>query len=73
LFIDRVVEAPEFEVLFPSRYKSDSTDWPADVFDILDAFFADVDEYCADSRCEPASAGSTLTSFEQERSRQRHL
>jgi hypothetical protein len=48
LFIDGVVEAPEFEVLFLSIYKSDPTDWPPDVFDILDAFFADVDEYCAD-------------------------
>lgn len=48
LFIDGVVEAPEFEVLFLRLYKSDQTAWPADMFDILDAFFADVDEYCAD-------------------------
>jgi Bacterial self-protective colicin-like immunity len=49
LFIDGVVEAPEFEVLFLRLYKSDRTDWPEDIFSILDAFFADVDEYCADA------------------------
>jgi hypothetical protein len=49
LFIDGAIEAPEFEVLFLRLYKNDPTDWPADVFQILDAFFADVDEYCADA------------------------
>jgi Bacterial self-protective colicin-like immunity len=48
LFIDGVVEAPEFEVLFLRLYKNDPTDWPPDVFNALDGFFADVDEYCAD-------------------------
>jgi hypothetical protein len=48
LFIDGVLEAPEFEVVFLRLYKDDPANWPADVFGVLDAFFADVDEYCAD-------------------------
>lgn len=49
LFIDGVVEAPEFEVLFLRLYKNDPTNWPSNLFNILDTFFADVDEYCADA------------------------
>lgn len=57
LFIERAIGAPEFEVLFLRLYKNDPTDWPADIFDILDAFFADVDEYCADGAVRERVAG----------------
>jgi hypothetical protein len=57
LFTDGVVGAPEFEVLFLHLYKNDPTDWPADVFNILDAFFADVDEYCADAALRARVSG----------------
>ena len=57
LFIDGVIEAPEFEVLFLRLYKNDPTDWPAEVFNILDAFFADVDEYCADAALRARVSG----------------
>jgi Bacterial self-protective colicin-like immunity len=49
LLIDATVGAPEFEILFLRLYKNDGTDWPPDVFSVLDEFFADVDAYCADA------------------------
>jgi hypothetical protein len=49
LFIDGTVGAPELEVVFLHLYKNDPTDWPPDVFSVLDEFFADVDAYCADA------------------------
>ena len=47
LFIDGRISADEFEVVFLRLYKVDPTDWPADLFDVLDTLFADVDAYCA--------------------------
>jgi hypothetical protein len=49
LFIDGAFSAGEFEVVFLRLVKDDPTDWPPDVYDVLDSFFADVDDYCADS------------------------
>ena len=48
LFIDGAIDAPEFEILFLRLYKNDPADWPIELFDVLDAFFADVDEFCSD-------------------------
>jgi Bacterial self-protective colicin-like immunity len=50
LFIDNAIGAREFEVLFLRLYKDDPTEWPSEVFRIIDAFFADVDSYCADDK-----------------------
>lgn len=42
------MSADELEVVFLRLYKLDPTQWPADLFAVLDAFFADVDAYCPD-------------------------
>ena len=42
------MKADEFEVVFLRLYKADPTAWPADVFDVLDRFFGDVDAFCSD-------------------------
>jgi hypothetical protein len=42
------MRAGEFELVFLRLYKLDPTEWSREVFGILDSFFADVDEYCAD-------------------------
>jgi hypothetical protein len=47
LFDGRITGA-EFETIFLPFYKRDTTDWPPDIFEVLDGFFADVDDYCAD-------------------------
>ena len=44
---DRVT-AEEFEVVFLRLYLGDSTAWPEDIFNVLDALFADVDDFCPD-------------------------
>lgn len=46
--IDGRVSGEEFEVVFLSLYKQDATAWPPELFDVLDGFFADVDDFCAD-------------------------
>ncbi len=48
LLVDRRLTGEEFEVVFLPLYKQDPTDWPADIFDTLDTFFADVDEFTPD-------------------------
>jgi hypothetical protein len=48
LFVDGAFTASEFEVVFLLLFKNDPTDWPPDVFQVLDSFFADVDAYCGD-------------------------
>jgi hypothetical protein len=48
LFIDGRMGADEFEVLFLRLYKLDPTDWSPELFEILDRFFADVDDFCGD-------------------------
>ena len=46
LFLDGAINASELEVVFLRLFKDDTTDWPPDIFDVLDSFFADVDDYC---------------------------
>ena len=46
--IDGRVSGEEFEVVFLPLYKQDRTQWPPDTFEALDAFFADVDDFCPD-------------------------
>jgi Bacterial self-protective colicin-like immunity len=48
LLIDGRVGGEEFEVVFLPLYKRDTTEWPPEIFDVLDSFFADVDDFCAD-------------------------
>jgi hypothetical protein len=48
LLVDARVTGEEFEVVFLPLYKRDTTDWPSEIFDVLDGFFADVDDFCAD-------------------------
>lgn len=48
LLVDGRVTGEEFEVVFLPLYKKDTTAWPAEIFDVLDGFFADVDDFCAD-------------------------
>lgn len=48
LLIDGRVKGEEFEVVFLRLYKGDATRWPPEIFDVLDGFFADVDEFCDD-------------------------
>lgn len=48
LFADGAMSADEFEVVFLRFYKADSTDWSPELFRVLDALFADVDDYCSD-------------------------
>lgn len=38
----------EFEVVFLPLYKHDATVWPPKIFEALDCFFGDVDDFCAD-------------------------
>lgn len=47
LFVNRSISADEFEVVFLRLYKLDPTEWPPDLFDVLETLFADVDAYCA--------------------------
>jgi hypothetical protein len=47
LFIEGRIAADEFEVVFLRLYKLDPTDWPPNLFTVLDTLFTDVDAYCA--------------------------
>lgn len=51
------MSADEFEVVFLRLYKSDATDWPPELFEVLDGLFADVDDYCADPTLREAVGG----------------
>ena len=53
--VDGRVSAEEFEVVFLPLYKRDTTDWPSEIFDVLDGFFADVDDFCADPARGPVA------------------
>ena len=57
LFVDGAVNANEFEVVFLRLYKDDPTDWPRDVYEVLDAFFADVDAFCGDEELRSKVGG----------------
>lgn len=47
-FVIGEVSADEFEATYLSRFKDDPDQVVGDEFDILDALFADVDEYVSD-------------------------
>lgn len=57
LFIDGRITGEEFEVVFLPLFKQDATDWPPDTFDVLDSFFADVDDFCPDPALRVKVAG----------------
>jgi hypothetical protein len=57
LFIDGRVTGEEFEVVFLPLYKNDVTSWSPEIFDILDGFFADVDDFCADTDLRAKAGG----------------
>jgi hypothetical protein len=57
LFVDGAITASEFEVVFLRLFKDDPTDWPPDVYDVLDSFFADVDAYCGDEELRSKVGG----------------
>ena len=57
LLVDGRVTGQEFEVVFLSLYKQDPTDWPEDIFGVLDAFFADVDDYSPDPAIRTEAGG----------------
>jgi self-protective colicin-like immunity protein len=48
LLIDGHITGAEFEIVFLPLYKGDTTAWPPEIFEVLDGFFADVDDFCAD-------------------------
>lgn len=47
-FTEREITGEAFEVRFLTLYKNDPTDWPDEIFEILDSLFADVDEFVVD-------------------------
>jgi hypothetical protein len=47
LLIDGRVSGDEFEVMFLPLYKRDATRWSPEVFELLDGFFADGDDFCS--------------------------
>jgi hypothetical protein len=51
------MNAAEFEVIFLRLYKEDPTDWPTEIFDVLDRLFADVDDFVADDRLRAEAGG----------------
>lgn len=57
LFIDGAFSASEFEVVFLRLFKDDPTEWPPEVFEVLDSFFADVDAYCGDEELRSKVGG----------------
>jgi hypothetical protein len=57
LFSEGGMTADEFEVVFLRLYKLDPTQWPADLFAVLDSFFADVDAYCPDDALRADTGG----------------
>lgn len=57
LFVDGAVGASEFEVVFLRLFKDDPTDWPPDVFEVLDSLFAEVDAYCGDEQLRSKTGG----------------
>lgn len=48
LFVDDRISPDELEVVFLRLYKADPTAWSDPIFDVLDRFFAEVDDYCPD-------------------------
>lgn len=57
LFAAGAMSADEFEVVFLRLYKDDATDWPPELFCVLDGLFADVDDYCSDPKLRLSVGG----------------
>ncbi|MGW4843197.1 colicin immunity domain-containing protein [Nocardia brasiliensis] len=56
-FISGEIDAPTFESEYLTAFKSEETRFGATVFDILDALFADVDDYVSDVRLRAEAGG----------------
>jgi hypothetical protein len=56
-FIRGELSASEFESNFLSYFKNDRMQVVSEEFEVLDALFADVDEYVADPRLRAAGGG----------------
>jgi hypothetical protein len=57
LFVSGAISADEFETRYLVQYKADSTEWPADVFGILDGLFFDVDDFVSDDALRSQAGG----------------
>jgi Bacterial self-protective colicin-like immunity len=49
--------ADEFEAIFLRMYTGDSTEWPDDLFAVLEEFFGAVDDYCDDESIRESTGG----------------
>jgi Bacterial self-protective colicin-like immunity len=56
-FLENRLTGREFQLLYLSLFKSDSRHRPNEIFDILDALFADVDDYCYDDELRQRAGG----------------
>lgn len=51
------ISGQELETIFFPLYKHDPVIWPQEIFDVLDHFFADLDEYCSDAELRRQISG----------------
>ncbi|MBF6547026.1 colicin immunity domain-containing protein [Nocardia brasiliensis] len=56
-FISGEIDAPRFESEYLTAFKSENTRFGPPVFDVLDALFADVDDYVADAQLRAEAGG----------------
>lgn len=64
-FIDGRLDADEFELLYLRMYKFDPSDWPPELFDVLDTLFGDVDAYCSDDELRQDVGGLNAAELRQ--------
>jgi hypothetical protein len=57
LLLDGRLNGEEFETVFLPLYTNDETRWSPELFAILDGFFADVDDFCADPHLRDEAGG----------------
>jgi hypothetical protein len=57
LFASGAIQADQFEARYLLQYKADSTEWPADLFTILDGLFFDVDDFVSDDKLREQAGG----------------
>ena len=69
MFVDGRIAGEEFELLFLPIYKRDPTHWPAELFDVLDGLFGDVDEFCPDDLLRVQSGGIDETELRRRAAR----
>lgn len=48
-YLEGAVSSREFQNLYLEKFKTENRRLPEDVFDVLDALFADVDAFCPDA------------------------